>query len=86
MEEVYKIFKTADNKVLIEINQGKFENKTYSLFIANEQPYPVFVGEVVGEDKIEFIKDKALAMKILKELVKDKEINDKFKKVISSIK
>lgn len=82
MDQVYNIFKTEDNKVLIEINKGEFEGKTYALFVSNDEPYPAYIAEVVEENKFEFVKDKSMAIKVLKELSKDKETANKIKPLI----
>lgn len=79
MQPVYNIFKTEDNKVLIEINRGQFEGRVYVLFVSNEAPYPTYIAEVVAENKFEFVKDKSLAIRVLKELSKDEETANKLK-------
>lgn len=83
MEQVYNIFKTQDGKILIEINKGEFEGKEYTLFVSNEEPYPAYVAEVEEGNNIKFVQNKPLAIKILKELAKDKTTADKIKPLVT---
>ena len=75
---------TQEGKVLIEINKGEYEGKVYTLFVSNEVPYPAYVGEVLEGNRIEFVKDKPLAIKILKELAKDELTAEKIKPLITT--
>ena len=80
-ENVYNVYK-INNMNLIEINRAEVEGNTYVLFVNNEEPYPAYVAQVSDDNKFDFIKDKPLAIKILKEISKDKTTYAKFKSLL----
>lgn len=84
-EKTYNIYQVNEKK-LIEINRVDVDGKTYAMLVDNSEPYPVYVAEIADNNTIEFIKEKPLAIKLLKEISKDKTTYEKFKLLVANNK
>ena len=79
MENKLQFHKVDNDKELIEINKINIEEKEYVLLLQNQSPYCFQIGKINENNMIELLTNRALATKILLNILKDEKTQENLK-------